>query len=118
MRISREFRVCSYDLRFRFDNKDGRGTCYCNKCGPGDGVQLVMMKTGWPLRQAAEKIREVLPNADEHRPKPTLSEERRLPALRDPWKASKQIGRAACGERGDHEGDDLGGPRSLKTKKI
>src|SRR3546814_12103681 len=52
---------------------------------------LVMMKTGWPFRQAAEKIREVLPTADEHRPKPTLSEERRLQALRDTWKASKLI---------------------------
>src|SRR3546814_17062167 len=69
--------TCGGKDRFRFDNKDGRGTYYCNKCGPGDGVQLVVMKTGWPFRQAAEKIREVLPNADEHRPKPTLSEERR-----------------------------------------
>src|SRR3546814_922053 len=68
--------TCGGKDRFRFDNKDGRGTYYCNKCGPGDGVQLVMMKTGWPFRQAAEKIREVLPNEDEHRPKPTLSEER------------------------------------------
>src|SRR3546814_8201794 len=83
--------TCGGKDRFRFDNKDGRGTYYCNKCGPGDGVQLVMMKTGWPFRQAAEKIREVLPNADEHRPKPTLSEERRLQALRDTWKASKLI---------------------------
>src|SRR3546814_1995396 len=68
--------TCGGKDRFRFDNTDGRGTYYCNKCGPGDGVQLVMMKTGWPFRPAAEKIREVLPNADEHRPKPTLSEER------------------------------------------
>src|SRR3546814_646786 len=83
--------TCGGKDRFRFDNKDGRGTYYCNKCGPGDGVQLVMMKTGWPFRQAAEKIREVLPNADEHRPKPTLSEERRLQALRDTWKESKLI---------------------------
>src|SRR3546814_303448 len=40
--------TCGGKDRFRFDNKDGRGTYYCNKCGPGDGVQLVMMKTGWP----------------------------------------------------------------------
>src|SRR3546814_11614498 len=39
--------TCGGKDRFRFDNKDGRGTYYCNKCGPGDGVQLVMMKTGW-----------------------------------------------------------------------
>src|SRR3546814_5882810 len=38
--------TCGGKDRFRFDNKDGRGTYYCNKCGPGDGVQLVMMKTG------------------------------------------------------------------------
>src|SRR3546814_7116652 len=50
--------TCGGKDRFRIDNKDGRGTYYCNKCGPGDGVQLVMMKTGWPIRQAAAKIRE------------------------------------------------------------
>src|SRR3546814_9555329 len=31
--------TCGGKDRFRFDNKDGRGTYYCNKCGPGDGVQ-------------------------------------------------------------------------------
>src|SRR3546814_10579905 len=51
--------TCGGKDRFRFDNNDGRGTYNCNKCGPGDGVQLVMMKTGWPFRQAAEKIRKI-----------------------------------------------------------
>src|SRR3546814_15743459 len=73
--------TCGGMDRFRFDNKDGRGTYYCNKCGPGDGVQLVMIYKGWPFRQAAEEIREVLPTAEEHRQKPTMSEARRRQAL-------------------------------------
>src|SRR3546814_8107148 len=28
--------TCGGKDRFRFDNKDGRGTYYCNKYGPGD----------------------------------------------------------------------------------
>ena len=32
--------VCGGKDRFRFDNKDGRGTFFCNHCGPGDGVGL------------------------------------------------------------------------------
>ena len=33
--------VCGGEDRFRFDDKDGRGTWFCNQCGAGDGVKLV-----------------------------------------------------------------------------
>ncbi|EFV4531340.1 helicase [Salmonella enterica] len=32
---------CGGKDRFRFDNKNGRGTWYCNNCGHGDGLDLV-----------------------------------------------------------------------------
>ena len=34
--------VCGGKDRFRFDDKDGRGTWICNQCGAGDGVSLMM----------------------------------------------------------------------------
>ncbi len=39
--------------RFRFDDKEGRGTWICNHCGAGDGADLAMKVTGmssaiWP----------------------------------------------------------------------
>ena len=33
--------VCGGKDRFRFDNKDGRGTYICNQCCSGDGLELI-----------------------------------------------------------------------------
>lgn len=33
--------VCGGSDRFRFDDKEGRGTWFCNQCGAGDGLKLV-----------------------------------------------------------------------------
>ncbi|EMX0571570.1 DNA primase, partial [Klebsiella pneumoniae] len=33
--------VCGGADRFRFDDKEGRGTWFCNQCGAGDGLTLV-----------------------------------------------------------------------------
>lgn len=55
--------MCGGRDRFRFDNKQGRGTFFCNQCGAGDGVKLVMLKTGSSFERAAESIRECLPGS-------------------------------------------------------
>lgn len=34
--------LCGGKDRFRFDDKGGRGTYYCNSCGNGDGMDLLM----------------------------------------------------------------------------
>lgn len=41
--------------RFRFDDKDGDGTFYCNQCGAGSGSQLVQKFLGLPSWEAACK---------------------------------------------------------------
>ncbi|NYY79755.1 hypothetical protein DMH17_06695 [Raoultella planticola] len=33
--------MCGGADRFRFDDKEGRGTWFCNQCGAGDGLKLV-----------------------------------------------------------------------------
>jgi putative DNA primase/helicase len=48
--------MCEGRDRFRFDDKDGAGTWFCTKCGAGDGVKLVMLKTGLDFKEAAKEI--------------------------------------------------------------
>ena len=43
--------------RFRFDDKDGRGTFFCSaNCGSGDGVAFLMKLKGWEFKEAAREI--------------------------------------------------------------
>jgi putative DNA primase/helicase len=48
--------MCGGTDRFRFDNKEGRGTWICSQCGAGDGVNLAMLVTGQDFRAAALQI--------------------------------------------------------------
>jgi putative DNA primase/helicase len=48
--------------RFRFDDKDGSGSYFCNTCGAGSGVDLVMRVTGTSFLEAKKLIDEQLPS--------------------------------------------------------
>lgn len=52
--------ICEGTDRFRFDDRDGRGTFFCSNCRPGDGVKLLMLKTGLSFSEVAQSIREKL----------------------------------------------------------
>ena len=43
--------ICGGKDRFRFDDKEGRGTWICNQCGAGDGISLVQKVTGKTMRE-------------------------------------------------------------------
>jgi putative DNA primase/helicase len=49
--------------RFRFDDKDGRGTWICSSCGAGDGVLLVEKLRGVDFRGAIPILRELVGKA-------------------------------------------------------
>jgi len=59
--------VCEGRDRFRFDDKDGRGTFFCNQCGAGDGVKLAMRVSGKSFSEMAQEIRERLGETSESR---------------------------------------------------
>ncbi|MFM5370630.1 primase-helicase zinc-binding domain-containing protein [Aeromonas veronii] len=42
--------------RFRFDDKEGRGTFICNQCGAGDGLDLYKRATGQSMSQALHSL--------------------------------------------------------------
>ena len=54
--------VCGGSDRFRFDDKEGRGTWFCNQCGAGDGLKLVEKVFGVTPPEAAGKVNAVTGN--------------------------------------------------------
>ena len=71
---------CGGSDRFRFDDKHGNGTWYCNQCDPhsGNGINLVMNYSGWDFAKAAAEIDAVIGNcsdapvAEESKPDPVI----------------------------------------------
>jgi len=51
--------VCGGSDRFRFDDKEGRGTWFCNQCGAGDGLSLVEKALGVTVSEAADRVNAV-----------------------------------------------------------
>ncbi|MDI6440304.1 primase-like DNA-binding domain-containing protein [Cronobacter dublinensis] len=54
--------VCGGSDRFRFDDKEGRGTWFCNQCGAGDGLKLIEKVFGVKPAEAARKVDAVTGN--------------------------------------------------------
>ena len=48
--------MCGGKDRFRFDDKGGRGTWICSKCGAGDGIELVKRIQNVEFKEAARLI--------------------------------------------------------------
>lgn len=61
--------VCGGSDRFRFDDKEGRGTWLCNQCGAGDGLKLVEKVFGVTASKAAGKVNAVTGNLPPVAPK-------------------------------------------------
>lgn len=52
--------VCGGKDRFRLDDKEGRGTWFCNHCGNGDGLDLVRLATGHDVKTVSAMVAETL----------------------------------------------------------
>lgn len=52
--------VCGGTDRFRFDDKAGKGTWFCNHCGAGDGIGLLMRTHRWTYQEAARSLQVAL----------------------------------------------------------
>lgn len=77
--------ACGGRDRFRFDDKGGKGTFFCNACGAGDGFKLLHIVQGLTFAEAAERIRPIvgdLPVAKQHKPR---DPEKIRTSLKDLW---------------------------------
>ncbi|MGQ6014363.1 alkaline-shock protein [Serratia marcescens] len=59
---------CGGKDRFRFDDKAGRGTWFCNQCGSGDGLDLICLVSGLDKVSAATAIAKALSLTPQQRP--------------------------------------------------
>lgn len=83
--------LCGGSDRYRWDNKDGRGTYLCGQCGAGSGWDLLMAYKGWDFATAAREVRGVLGIVQAEAPKPEMTEEQRKALLRDLWTSSQPV---------------------------
>lgn len=84
--------ACGGRDRFRFDDKDGRGTFYCSHCGSGDGFKLLQVVHGWGFSEA---FRAVADSAGFERdaPLPTQTPRNAAPAASAPIAPAKMSAR-------------------------
>ena len=92
--------ICGGKDRFRFDDREGRGTWFCSKCGAGDGIELVkrFLNVGFPeaARRIEHEIGTVAPVR--HCERPVRQDQRRREHIVGLWSRSKPI----CAD--DHAG--------------
>ncbi|HAY10427.1 MAG TPA: hypothetical protein DCY18_10915 [Thauera sp.] len=85
--------MCGGKDRFRFDDREGRGTYFCSGCGAGDGVQLAMGITGLSFRDVAREVERIAGTVRPTAARPERSDDDKLAALRRAFMASKPIER-------------------------
>lgn len=83
--------VCGGKDRFRFDDKEGRGTWICNSCGAGDGFNLLMNVLHVDFKECVKVVKEKIGVAEYVQPKPQRTEEQTRASLRALWQQSEPI---------------------------
>jgi putative DNA primase/helicase len=83
--------VCQGKDRYRFDDKNGRGTWICSHCGAGDGFALLRKVFGWSFADAAKQVDRIVGTVQPGAITQERSEESKLQALRAAWVASKPV---------------------------
>ena len=81
--------LCGGKDRFRFDNKENKGTWICNQCGAGDGLSLLMKKLNLEFIPACEEVAKVTGTitSKDMNPEKVVTPDR----LREMFKSSKPI---------------------------
>jgi putative DNA primase/helicase len=76
--------MCGGKTRFRFDDKNGDGTFYCNHCGAGVGIILIRKLKGWDHKTACDAVDNIIGNAraePQAKPRTADNPEARLRAI-------------------------------------
>lgn len=92
--------LCGGTDRFRFDDKEGRGTYICGQCGSGSGVDLLMKHKGWDFKTAAREVETLLGRTSiKAAVKEGPSDEEIREQKRALWRASVPIARGDAVDR-------------------
>lgn len=83
--------ICQGKDRYRFDDKEGRGTWFCSHCGSGDGFEMLRKLYGWSFPQAAKEVDQIIGVVQSGAVTKERTEESKLQAMRNAWAASKPV---------------------------
>lgn len=80
--------LCGGKDRARYTNFQGDGCYFCNRCGTGDGVDLIMKVNGWTFPEARERIERLIGSTPIIRRKLTMDHRKEMNAM---WRAARPI---------------------------
>ena len=83
--------VCEGRDRFRFDDREGRGTFFCSHCGAGDGFKLLQLVKGWSFKQAASEVEGIVGTVQAGAPRPVQSDAAKVETCRRLWRESRLV---------------------------
>lgn len=83
--------LCGGKDRYRFDDKDGKGTWFCSHCGAGSGFDLVMRMKGVEFKEAAGMVREVIGGIEAAAPKKAKDTEDTMRLCRWMWDEANPV---------------------------
>jgi len=83
--------ICAGKDRYRFDDKEGRGTWYCSRCGSGDGFRLLQGVLGWTFREAAQQVDRIVGTIQPGPIVPPRSDASKLRALASVWDGARAV---------------------------
>jgi putative DNA primase/helicase len=63
--------LCGGRDRFRFDDKDGSGSYYCNQCGAGVGIIMLRKLHGWDHATACAEVDKII--GSDRKPRPAVT---------------------------------------------
>lgn len=87
--------ICAGKDRYRFDDKEGRGTFICSHCGSGDGFRLLQQVLGMSFSQAAKEVDRIVGAVPAGPIAPQRTDASKIRALTKVWTESRPV------ERGD-----------------
>lgn len=77
--------------RFRFDNKDGLGTYFCNACGAGDGIDFLMKFKGWSFAECAQELEKIVGKAEVSKPRQKIDNDKLRQAMNNLWQGGTRL---------------------------
>lgn len=85
--------LCGGKDRFRFDDREGRGTWFCSQCGSGDGFTLLKNLNGWTFNRAAKEEDAIIGTVPAGPIRRERTDESKVQALRKVWTESLAVKR-------------------------
>lgn len=83
--------MCGGRDRFRYDDKDGKGSWICAQCGAGDGIKLLMLKNGWDFRETVRRVEQLVGSVVPVKAKPEQTDEEKRAAMNELWRSAKLV---------------------------